>query len=114
MHLIQFACGLRLAVPSILAVCGMQNSLMKKGVDNYVFIELKCLHTTHSRPLLLPDDKINPIKALQFAEMKEDIIYGKDLGTVVGTQASQLWLVVARGNVESMLALSMGTLEASL
>ena len=57
-------------------MCGMQNSLINKGVDNYVFIELKCLHTTHSRPLLLPDDKINPVKALQFAEMKEDIIWG--------------------------------------
>eukprot|EP01043_Picozoa_sp_COSAG02_P053470 COSAG02_NODE_5907_length_3944_cov_7.939922_1_plen_154_part_00 len=48
--------------------------------------------------------------------MKSDKVYGPSLGTVVETQASQLWLVVARGNgnVESMPALSMGSPEASL
>ena len=46
--------------------------------------------------------------------MKADEVYGAELGTIVETQASQLWLVVARGNVESMPALSMGTSEASL
>ena len=60
------------------------------------------------------DDKVTPIKALLFEEMKSDSVYGKSLGTVVETQASQLWLVVARGNVESMPALSMGSPEASL
>jgi hypothetical protein len=60
------------------------------------------------------DDKVTPIKALLFEEMKDDRIYGRDLGTIVETQASQLWLVVARGSVESMPALSMGTAEASL
>ena len=54
------------------------------------------------------DDKVTPIKALLFEEMKSVKVYGQGLGTVVETQASQLWLVVARGNVESMPALSMG------
>ena len=43
-----------------------------------------------------------------------DLFYGEQLGTIVETQASQLWLVVARGSVESMPALSMGSAEASL
>jgi hypothetical protein len=60
------------------------------------------------------DDKVTPIKALLFAEMKGKTIYGQRFGTVVETQASQLWLVVARGNVETMPALTMGTPEASL
>ena len=60
------------------------------------------------------DDKVTPIKSLLFEEMKADTVYGAELGTIVETQASQLWLVVARGNVESMPALSMGTSEASL
>ena len=46
--------------------------------------------------------------------MKADEVYGAELGTIVESQASQLWLVIARGNVESMPALSMGTSEASL
>ena len=41
--------------------------------------------------------------------MKADEVYGAELGTIVESQASQLWLVIARGNVESMPALSMGT-----
>eukprot|EP01043_Picozoa_sp_COSAG02_P090235 COSAG02_NODE_27117_length_616_cov_1.661509_1_plen_80_part_01 len=60
------------------------------------------------------DDKVTPIKSLLFEEMKGESVFGKDLGTIVESQASQLWLVVARGNVESMPALSMGTPEASL
>ena len=60
------------------------------------------------------DDKVTPIKSLLFADMKGDHVYGKDLGTIVETQASQLWLVVARGSVETMPALSMGSAEASL
>jgi hypothetical protein len=50
------------------------------------------------------DDKVTPIKSLLFEEMKGESVFGKDLGTVVESQASQLWLVVARGNVESMPA----------
>ena len=36
------------------------------------------------------------------------------MGTVVETQASQLWLVVARGNDKNIPALALGTAEASL
>ena len=60
------------------------------------------------------DDKVTPIKSLLFTEMKSDLFYGEQLGTIVETQASQLWLVVARGSVETMPALSMGSSEASL
>lgn len=60
------------------------------------------------------DDKVTPIKSLLFTEMKSELFYGVELGTVVETQASQLWLVVARGSVETMPALSMGSAEASL
>ena len=60
------------------------------------------------------EDKFNPIKSLLFEEAKQDKFYGKELGTIYETQASQLWLVVARGNVESIPTLSLGTAEESL
>ena len=49
-----------------------------------------------------------------FAEVKEDKYYGESLGTVFETQASQLWLVVARGNTETIPPLTLGTAEESL
>ena len=36
------------------------------------------------------EDKFSPIQALMFDEVKQEKLYGKDLGTVYETQASQL------------------------
>ena len=60
------------------------------------------------------DDKVHHLQSLLFEDMKKDDAYGTDLGTIVETQASQLWLVIARGNAQSIPALSLGTAEASL
>ena len=60
------------------------------------------------------DDKQSFLLAPTFDQVKIDEIYGPQLGAVFETQSSQLWLVVARGNITSMPALSLGSSESSM
>ena len=57
-------------------------------------------------------DKFHPLEPPSFAEIKSK--YGKALGEVIEAQFSQLWLVVARGNPESLSQLTLGSSQESL
>ena len=58
------------------------------------------------------EDKFHPLEPPSFAEIKSK--YGKALGEVIEAQFSQLWLVVARGNPESLSQLTLGSSQESL